>query len=178
MQGIFWLGQGFQASEEVFCSIQFVNILSSYLWVYCLCWGLGIRNQFPAGPEIFLFTLIWNLVGGNIFCTPQNQSQSPPSLLDGGYWVSLPGVKWPERDTVCLLLSSAKVKEIWKLYLSCPTGSSWAILGRTLHFLHLWQKKMTRTRTVCKLGLSWSNQAFEEIKWRFKINADITVSFT
>ena len=52
------MAQGFQASEEVFCSIHFVNILLSCPWVYCLCWGMGIRSQFLAGPEILLFTLI------------------------------------------------------------------------------------------------------------------------
>jgi hypothetical protein len=29
---------------------------------FTACWGMGIRNQFPAGPEILLFTLIQNPV--------------------------------------------------------------------------------------------------------------------
>jgi hypothetical protein len=156
MQGIFWLAQDFQASEEVFCSIHF-NILLSCPWVYCLWWGMGIRNQFPAGPEILLFTLIQNLVGAilSAFLKTSPKVHLVSSTVGTG---SVRGVKWPEHGIDCLPLSSTRVKEIWELYFGCPSGCSWPILGRTLAFLPLWQKKIPRTRTVCKLGLFWSNQ--------------------
>jgi hypothetical protein len=62
--------------------------------------------------------------GGDIVCTHQNQSQSPPNLLYSGYWVSLPGIKRPVRGIDCLPLSSGRIKEIWELYLRCLSGFS------------------------------------------------------
>ena len=53
----------------------------------------------------------------------------PPSLLHNGYPFSFPGVK---RDVDHPPPTSAEVKERVKLYLYCPSGPSWPVLGLTL----------------------------------------------
>jgi hypothetical protein len=50
--------------------------------------------------------------------------------------VSFLGVKQPGRSVNHPPLSSAEVKERVELYLYSPSGPSWPILGRTLHFYH------------------------------------------
>ena len=56
----------------------------------------------------------------------------PPSLLYNGYWVSLPGVKWPGRDIDYPPPSKTKVKERVELYLYLPSGPPWPDSAWTL----------------------------------------------
>jgi hypothetical protein len=69
---------------------------------------------------------------GEIFRTCPDRPWGPPSLLHNGYRVSFPRVKRPGRDIDHPPTSSAEVKEIAELYLSCPSGLSWPVLGWTV----------------------------------------------
>jgi hypothetical protein len=74
---------------------------------------------------------VWgsNPAGGKIFCTRLCQPWGPLSLLYNGYWVSFPGAKHLGCGTDHPPTSSAEVKERVKLYIYCPSGPSWLVIG-------------------------------------------------
>jgi hypothetical protein len=78
--------------------------------------------------------------GGEIFRTLPDRPWSPSSLLYNGYWF-FPGSKaagacrWPPTP------SKAEVKERVDLYLYCPSGRSWPILGTALYYLYLFKTR-------------------------------------
>ena len=76
-----------------------------------------------------------NPSGGKIFHTCPDWQWGPPNLLYNGYWVSYPGVKWPERGIDHPPSSSAKVKERVELYLCSPSGPLWPVLGWTWYLV-------------------------------------------
>jgi hypothetical protein len=81
----------------------------------------------------------WTIRGSNpergeIFRTRPARPWGPPSLLYNGYQVSFPGVKRPGRGVDHPPPSRAEVKERVELYLYSPSGPSWSVLGRTLHY--------------------------------------------
>jgi hypothetical protein len=73
--------------------------------------------------------------GGQIFRSCPDWSWGPPSLLYDGYQVCFQGVKRPGCGINHLPPSSAEVKERVELYLYCPSGPSWTVLGE-LYLLH------------------------------------------
>jgi len=68
-------------------------------------------------------------VGAIFFAPVQTGPGAHPSFLYNGYHVSLPGAKWPGRDTDHPPPFRAKVKERAQLYFYSPSGPSWAVLG-------------------------------------------------
>jgi hypothetical protein len=75
--------------------------------------------------------MFWGLNSGGdeIFCTPADWAWGPPNILSKAYWVSLPGVKWPESAVDHPPPSSTEVTESVELYHYSPSGPSWPALG-------------------------------------------------
>jgi hypothetical protein len=68
-------------------------------------------------------------------------------------WVneSFPGIKRPRRGVDHPHSSGAEVKERVELYLYSPSGPSWPVLGRTLHFTFY-----THTHTHTYTRMLWA----------------------
>jgi hypothetical protein len=64
---------------------------------------------------------------------PSRPDLGPSNLQYGGYWVSFLGVKQLGHGVNHPPSSGAEVKEGVEIYLYSPSGSSWAVLGWTLH---------------------------------------------
>lgn len=90
--------------------------------------------------------------GGGIFCILPDQPRSPPSLLHNGYWVSLPGAKWPGRGFNHQPPSSTKLKERVQLYIYSPFGPLWPVVGS----IYLWLPSTTGRRGRGKKRTSWN----------------------
>ena len=73
-----------------------------------------------------------NSGAGEVFCTRPDQPWGPLSILYNGYRVPFPGVKRPGGGANHPPPSRTEVKERVKLYLNCPSGYSWPVLGWTL----------------------------------------------
>jgi hypothetical protein len=99
-------------------------ILQVTLWTTFLTFpqGLGctVRGTNPLGGEIFYICPDW--------------PWGPPSLPYKWYRVSCPWIKLPGRGVNHTTPSSAEVKEREDLYIYCPSGYSWLILGRNLPY--------------------------------------------
>jgi len=72
---------------------------------------------------------------GEIFLTPPERPEAPPSELFRGYTVSFPGLKSSACEVNYPTLITAEIKERVWLYIYSLSESSWPLLGRILCFL-------------------------------------------
>ena len=114
--------------------------------------------------------------GGGRFSAPV---QTGPRTHPASYTVgtgSFPGIKRPGRGVDHPSPSSVEVKERVELYLYFPSGPSWPVLGRTLHFyLYIYQiRQLTPSSRVLleKLSVSASPQILR-VLWNPNIHYGI-----
>jgi len=77
---------------------------------------------------MYLCGWVLYLLGGQIFRSRPDRPWGPPSLLYNGYRIFVGGKaagawRWPPTP------SSVDVKERVEVYIYCPSGPSWPVLG-------------------------------------------------
>ena len=112
-------------------------------------------------PVVGIATTGWTVRDSNPsrdenFRTRPDRPWGPPSLLYNGYRVAFPGVKPPTRGVDHPRPSSAEVKERVELYLYCPSGPPWPVLGRTLPYCYMLSvRSAVRNRSYILIGQAW-----------------------